>query len=107
VARAFHAGRWMTLRSVILPGILPHLLGGLRVGVNYAMVGVLVSEFFASSRGVGYRMMLYMSNFEIDAFFVCLVLVAAFSLLCSGVLHWLSLRFQAWRPDAFAPAARP
>ena len=101
VARAFGASRPTLLRTIVLPGVTPYLLSGLRVGVNYAMVGVLISEFFASSRGVGYRMVMYMSNFEVEQFFVCLVLVAGFTLLVTGLLHALESRVHGWRPSAF------
>jgi NitT/TauT family transport system permease protein len=102
VARAFGAGRMLTLRSVILPGVLPYLVSGLRVGVSYALVGLLIAEFFASSRGIGYRMIAYMSNFEVDAFFVCLLLIAGFALGCTAILRALEARMQAWRADALA-----
>jgi NitT/TauT family transport system permease protein len=103
VARAFGAGRALTLKSVVLPGVLPYLVSGLRVGVSYALVGLLVAEFFASSRGIGYRMLAHMSSFEVDAFFVCLLLVAALSLACTAALRAIEARMQAWRPDAFEP----
>jgi NitT/TauT family transport system permease protein len=103
VARAFGASRALTLRSVVLPGVLPYLVSGLRVGVSYALVGLLIAEFFASSRGIGYRMLAYMSSFEVDAFFVCLLLVAGFALACTAILRALETRMQAWRPDAFEP----
>lgn len=101
VARAFGASRGFTLKSVVLPGVLPYLVSGLRVGVSYALVGLLVAEFFASSRGIGYRMLAHMSSFEVDAFFVCLLLVAALSLACTAALRAIEARMQAWRPDAF------
>lgn len=101
LARSFRASRWMTARSIVLPGVLPYVLSGLRVGINYALVGALIGEFFASDRGVGYRMLLYMSNFEIDAFFVCLTLVAAFAVCCTWVVHRLERRVERWRPAAF------
>jgi len=103
LARAFGAGRLATLRTVVLPGVLPYVLAGLRVGVNYAMVGVLIAEFYASSRGVGYRMVVFMANFEIDPFFASLVLVAGFMVAVTGVVHALERRARAWRPAADAP----
>ena len=101
LARSFGAGRWLTLRAVVIPGVTPFVLAGARVGISYAMVGVLIAEFFGSNRGTGYRMVLYMSNFRIDEFFVCIVIVAAFTLACVAVVHRLERRVEAWRPAAF------
>ncbi len=100
VARAFGATRWKLLRSIVMPGITPYLLAGLKVGINYAMVGVLIGEFFASSQGIGYRMLMGMQNFEVDAFFSSLLLVAGFVLLCIALVSSLERRVQSWRPSA-------
>ena len=104
VARAFGASPTFLIRSVVLPGVLPYLVSGLRVGINYALVGVILAEFFAASRGIGYRMLATMQNFEVDAFFVCLLLVAAFALFMTALLRALETRMHAWHPDAFEPA---
>ncbi len=101
LARAFRAGRWLTVRAVVLPAVTPHALAGLRVGVSYGMVGVLIAEFFGANRGTGHRMLVYIANFHVAEFFVCVVLVAAFTLACVGVVALLERRVEAWRPSAF------
>jgi NitT/TauT family transport system permease protein len=101
LGRAFGAGRWLLWRAILLPGVAPYALAGLRVAVSYGMVGALIAEFFASSRGVGYRMVLYMANFQVDAFFLCIVLVAAFTLGCTALVQALERRVEGWRPSAF------
>lgn len=104
LARSFGATPRVIVRTIVVPGVVPYLLSGVRVGLNYAMVGVLISEFFGSSQGLGYRMMLFMANFEVASFFVYLVLVAAFTLAGAALLHLFESRVQRWRPDAFSPA---
>jgi len=104
LARSFGASRGHMMRAIVLPGITPYVLSGLRVGISYAMVGALIAEFFASSKGVGYRMVLFMSNFQVDAFFVCMTMVAVFTLACTSLVHWLERRVDAWRPSAFRSA---
>ena len=69
------------------------------------MVGVILAEFFAASRGLGYRMVVTMQNFEVDAFFVCLIVVALVAVAATAALRALERRLQAWRPAAFEPAA--
>ncbi len=101
LARAYRASRAQMLRAIVLPGITPFVLSGLRVAVSYTMVGALIAEFFASSEGIGYRVVLYMSNFHVDEFFVCICLVAAVTLSCSAGVHWLERRVEAWRPPTF------
>ncbi len=102
LARSFGARPATVIRTIVVPGVVPYLLAGIRVGLNYAMVGVLISEFFGSSQGLGYRMMLLMANFEVAAFFVYLGVVAVFTLAASALLHAIERRVQRWRPDAFS-----
>ena len=101
LARSFGASNGMIARSIVLPGVLPYVLSGLRVGINNALVGALIGEFFASDRGVGYRMLLAMSNFEVDAFFVYLCLVALFAVACTWVVQRIERWVERWRPAAF------
>ena len=100
LARAFRAGRLTTLRTVVVPGIAPFVVSGLRLGINYAMVGILTAEFFASSQGIGHRMMLYISNFEVEYFFGCLALVIGFTLSCTVGISRVERALQSWRPVA-------
>jgi ABC-type nitrate/sulfonate/bicarbonate transport system permease component len=101
LARSYQASRFKIFRSILLPSIIPFVLSGMRVGINYGMVGVLLVEFFASNEGVGYRMVLYTANFQIDLFFVLLFVVIAFTLACTAVIERLESRFGRWRPAAF------
>ncbi|MBI3548904.1 MAG: ABC transporter permease [Elusimicrobia bacterium] len=96
MARSFGAGRMMILREVVLPGLLPHVLPALRVAANYALVGVLIVEFFAADRGLGYRIIVYSSNFQTEAFFALLLLVAAMGLACASTVGFLERRLVRW-----------
>lgn len=98
LARAFGAGRATFLRTIVLPGVMPFVAAGARVAVNYAMVGVLISEFFGSSRGVGHRMMLFMANFQVASFFVYLLVAACVTLIAAAGVRALEARLLRWRP---------
>ncbi|MPZ28711.1 MAG: ABC transporter permease subunit [Micromonosporaceae bacterium] len=53
LARSLRCSRWQTLRFVVLPGIRRPVLTGLRLAVSLAVVGVVLSEFFATRYGLG------------------------------------------------------
>jgi len=98
LARSFGASKKVIFQSIVLPSLIPYLLAGLRVGMTYAMVGVLIVEFFASSAGIGYRMVLTTQNFQIDAFFVLLLVVIAIILACTSLVRLAEKHFGRWRP---------
>ncbi len=99
LARSYRASRSLVFRTIVLPSVLPYLLGGLRVGITYAMVGILIVEFFGSSAGIGYRMVLYSSNFQIDPFFVLLLVVVAWTLFWTALIRRLEDHVGRWRPN--------
>jgi len=101
LAKIYQSSKAKTLKDIILPSLSPYILSGLRVGVNYAMVGVLIIEFFASSQGVGYRMYAYSQNFSINYFFALLLITVSFVLLCSSLVYSLERRLGGWRDAAF------
>jgi len=53
LARSVQANAWQTLVHIIFPAIRRPLLTGIRLAVSLAVVGVVLSEFFATRRGLG------------------------------------------------------
>jgi NitT/TauT family transport system permease protein len=53
LARSVRANPWQMLVHIILPAIRRPLLTGIRLAVSLAVVGVVLSEFFATRRGLG------------------------------------------------------
>lgn len=53
LARSVRANAWQTLVHIIFPAIRRPLLTGIRLAVSLSVVGVVLSEFFATRRGLG------------------------------------------------------
>ena len=53
LCRALRATRIQILTRVEIPGALPAIFGGLRVGVTLAVVGAVIGEWVGSDRGLG------------------------------------------------------
>lgn len=74
-------GRFRRLFAVELPFALPHIFSGLRIGVTFAVIGVVLGEFITSQTGLGYIILFSANNFETA------LLLAAILMLCAvGVL---------------------
>ena len=54
VARSMGATSWQLYRKVILPAVLPAALAGMRLGIVFCLLGVLVVEMFGGIRGMGF-----------------------------------------------------
>lgn len=53
-ARSMGASGWTLLRVTALPSALPDIIGGFRLGLTLATLGVVGGEFIAGSAGLGY-----------------------------------------------------
>jgi sulfonate transport system permease protein len=54
VAKVLEVSRWKFVRRVVLPGAVPSIITGLRVGLGTAWVCVVAAEMIAAEKGVGY-----------------------------------------------------
>lgn len=97
VARAYGATPWQLYWKVILPAIVPSMLAGMRLGVVFCLLGVLVVEMFAGMRGMGYVMSSLANAFRAPELFAATALVSAASIAIVLALDWLNDRLSHWR----------
>ena len=97
VARAFGASTWQLYWKVLLPAIVPTVLVGMRLGVVFCLLGVLIVEMFAGVRGMGYVMGSLANGFRAPELFAATALVSAASISLVLALDALGERLSAWR----------
>ena len=85
------------LRKVILPSIVPPVFSGLRVGIIYALLGVVTAEMVASRVGLGQAVVYYSSTFRTDGTLGVLFILAIVALIINGILGLVERRLVAWR----------
>lgn len=100
VARAFGARDLHVFRTLVLPSCVPFLLAACRLGVGRALLGVVVAELYGASAGIGFMIDVAGATFQTDTVFVGIAVIAAFGVLCDGLLVRIERRFEAWRPGA-------
>ncbi len=77
--------RWHVLREVLLPGALPAIITGLRVGMGFGWRTVILAEMLVAQAGLGVLMFQARSFFRVDWILVGMVL--------SGMLWLLTDRY--------------
>ncbi len=84
--------------KVLLPVSIPSIFSGLRLGLVYALLGVIGSEIIASQEGLGQLISLYSGEFRMEAVYGILIVLAVIAsilnMLTAAAERWL-LR---WRP---------
>jgi ABC-type nitrate/sulfonate/bicarbonate transport system permease component len=97
VARAFGASPWQLYGKVLLPAIVPTILAGMRLGIVFCLLGVLIVEMFAGVRGMGHVMGSLANGFRAPELFAATGLVSAASIAIVLGLDTLNERLAHWR----------
>lgn len=85
------------IREVILPGALPSVFVGLRIGFSWALAALVSSELVSASAGIGALIGQAREFVQTDVIFVCVVTYALIGLLADGVLRFIEWRLMPWR----------
>ncbi len=64
MGRAYMGTRWHIFTKIRLPHALPLIFGGMKISITLAVIGVVVAEFVAAQRGIGY--LIVMANGLLD-----------------------------------------
>ncbi len=97
-ARSFGASDAQIFRTLALPGSVPFILAGLRLGLGHALIGVVAGELIAAQAGVGKMMAVAGATFQTPKMFAGLILIAGTGILVTSLLQRIERRYQAWRP---------
>ncbi|MET7757205.1 ABC transporter permease [Streptomyces sp. NPDC005389] len=98
--------RARVLFSVVLPGALPGIFGGLSVGIGVSWICVISAEMISGEYGVGYRTWQDYTVVDYPGVFVGMATIGALGWLTSTAVETLGRRVTAWlpRPTARVPA---
>lgn len=99
VARSFGAKDRQIFATIALPGSVPFILTGLKLGVGRALIGVVVAELIAAEAGVGFMMARAGATFQTDRVMVGVLIIAFAGVAGIEILRRLEERFDSWRPQ--------
>jgi NitT/TauT family transport system permease protein len=99
MARAFGGGRAQIGRQVLLPGALPAVLVGLRLGLSRAISGMVAVELLLVAVGVGRLIQRFQGDFDAPAVYAVVLVVVAEAVLLTGILRRVERRLALRRAD--------
>lgn len=97
MSRSYGSSDLRVLRTVVLPGSVPSVSSGLRLGIGAAWLGVVLAEFIASTKGLGFVVVTSANNFNTDRLFVAVVLISVLGMIATAVLTQVEKYFDRWR----------
>jgi ABC-type nitrate/sulfonate/bicarbonate transport system permease component len=91
-ARAMGASGFQLFRFVLLPGALPVILTGMRMGFTVALLSIIGSETLASLAGLGHHIVELSEGMEMARMFAYIAFVVAIA----TILNVIVSKLEAW-----------
>ena len=100
LAKSLRLSGWETTYKIRVPGALPYIITGMRLGVGRALLGVIVAELMASNAGLGYLLRDSSETWDSPKLFVTVFLLAAMGLVSFNLIKRFERRVAPWRQSA-------
>lgn len=97
LCRTLGASASTTFFQVTLPGAVPVIFSGLRLGLIYALLGVVGAEIIASEKGLGQTLAYLGSTFDINGVMALLLVLALLGVAIVRLMTWLEKRLLHWQ----------
>lgn len=97
VAKNFGASRKDFYLTVALPGALPMIFAGLKLGMGMALILIVAAEMSAAKAGVGWMIWRAYDMFDIEQMFAALITLSVLGYIFSLILDWLERLVLPWK----------
>ncbi|MDX6744183.1 ABC transporter permease [Actinocorallia sp. A-T 12471] len=98
--RALGLSRPRQITTLIVPGVLPAVMIGVRVATPICLIVVLLAEMLASTGGVGHLILERQRMYDSAGVFACLAIVGVLGLLTSATVGGLErVMLRNWPPS--------
>jgi NitT/TauT family transport system permease protein len=97
MARAYMGTRWQIFAKIRLPHALPLIFGGMKISITLAVIGVVVAEFVAAQRGIGYLIVMANGLLDTPLMMAAITALSAMGLGLYGVVAGLERVVVYWQ----------
>ena len=77
------------LTKVIIPASIPNMISLMKVNIGLALVGVIIGEFFAGRRGLGYLIIYGTQVFKLDMVLTSIIILCVVAMLLYKIVQSL------------------
>lgn len=100
MAHSFGASERQLWLKVLLPGALPAIMTGVRIGLGRAITGMVTVELLMIATGIGQLLLFFGDRFESGSLYAVVFVVLAEAVLLMEVAKRVETRLIRWRPEA-------
>ena len=97
--QSFGGSEWNIFTKVLLPGAVPPIITGVRLGVGRGILGMVVGEMYASTEGIGQQISLYGNSFLVPELMALIILVSLLGFLFVSLIRLIEERLRYRRME--------
>jgi NitT/TauT family transport system permease protein len=97
MARSVGARRQRIFTQIVLPGAVPFIIVGLRVGATIGLINTVVAELYTAVKGLGGLLAIYGNTFRMAEYFVVVLTLAFVGVIVTEALRFVEIRLGRWR----------
>ncbi len=97
VSRNFGASRWQVFRTVALPGAMPLILTGVRLGSGLGLVLISLAEIVGAKSGLGFMMWNAWEILSVETMYVGLLVIAMLGIAFTILINELERLIVPWK----------
>lgn len=99
VGKNFRASRWQTFRTIALPGALPNIMAGVKLGVGLGLILIAISEMVGAKTGIGFMIWDAWQVLSVETMYVGLVVIAIIGFVLTLILNEIESWLLPWRQE--------
>jgi ABC-type nitrate/sulfonate/bicarbonate transport system permease component len=99
VGKNYQASRWQVFRTIALPGAMPSIMAGIKLGVGMGLILIAVSEMVGAQNGLGYMIWNAWQILIVETMYVGLLVIALLGFFFALALNELERWLLPWKVD--------
>lgn len=96
ISRSMVATQLQSFWKFRLPAAMPSIFSGMKIGIVKAVEGVIIAEFIASDKGLGFMIMQASSFMDVSLMFAGLIAAAIVALVVNGIMTLTERKLMPW-----------
>jgi ABC-type nitrate/sulfonate/bicarbonate transport system permease component len=97
VGRNFGATGWQVFRTIALPGALPNIMAGVKLGIGMGLILIAIAEMIGAREGIGYMIWNAWQILAVDTMYVGLMVIAILGFVFNMILDAVEHAVVPWR----------
>ena len=95
-ARSYGVRGFGRIRRIVLPAALPQIAAGMRNSLSLAVIMMVLSEYFSSTSGVGYVLLISKNTLQLAPMWAAILLIGLLGYLLNLLFVAAERRLLAW-----------